>query len=414
VSPSGSGAGTGACPYGASLPACVATVWPNVVAALPRGWRTGLSEARRVSPRVWRIEQSDGRILALKLAAEHAPLDVEVQALRWLGRHRCSVPAVLAVSPERPPHWVALEWCGDQTLDAAAQGAGAARRARLGRELAVVLAEIEAAFAPFTARAQADAPRWQAQTRALRAQAAPWFAQAPATLAWLLGRDLPPEVASSLRRAGEVALRAPLGAGSLDYSASNVVVGPDRLVVVDFAAIGVDWPARRFVQYGTATGAAAREPPRGTFATVVTPGALRAYAARTAALQRAPVEAVEQEVDAHDLLLLLAAGEHLRLIQAGRAEAERALAWANVPERRRALLALIRRRLVRHGPAEAVRSWVRTQTEPPQHGEHGAVERDPRRARCERKLDRLNWPAADERSRIASTPSPAAGQVPPR
>jgi hypothetical protein len=338
-------------------------VWPSVVAALPPAWRAGLKDARQVSPRVWRIELSAGRVLALKLAAERAPLDVEVQALHWLGRHRCSVPAVLAVSSERPPQWVALEWCGDQTLDVAAQGAGAARRARLGRELALALAEIEGAFAPFTARAQADAARWQAQIQALRAQAAPWLAQAPATLAWLLGRDVPRKVGSSLRLAGEVALHAPAAAGSLDYSASNVVVGRGRLVVVDFAAIGVDWPARRFVQYGTATGAAAREPPRGTFATVITPEAVCAYAARAAALQGATVEAVQEMVDAHDLLLLLAAGEHLRLIQAGRAEAERALAWANVPERRQALLALIQRPLVRHGPAAAVRSWVRARTE---------------------------------------------------
>jgi hypothetical protein len=170
-------------------------------------------------------------------------------------------------------------------------------------------------------------------------------------------------VATALEATLRLALEAPPDAGSLDYNARNVVLweatgGPAgaSLAIVDFAASGVDWPARRLVQYGTATGAGV---PGGTFRTVIGPGAVAAYAAAVAPLWEQQAAAVAQAVDAHDVLLLLTAAAGLASVAAGTAHPERAGAWADGEGRRRALLALLRRALLPSGPAEALRAALR-------------------------------------------------------
>ncbi len=333
----------------------LAALWPEVEALLPEDRRAPLARAEPVSARVWRVALANGTVLALKLAAGNEAsaraLAMEARALAWLGRRSCPVPQVVAQPAEALPRWLALSWHGDQTLEALLAAAKPPQRARLGQQLAEAATCVEAAFQPLTAAERDNPPGWEARVRALRAQAAPWIAAAPEALAWLLERTLDRQTQAWLNEALTLAADAEPSIGSLDYNAQNAVLDGRRLTLLDFSAVGVDWPERRFVQYGTAAA--------GGFASAICPSSVRRYAALSAPLRSLDTAAVERLVDAHDLWLLLVAAQQLRAVAEGRAAAERAHAWRNVPERRQQLLRLLRRRLVRHGPAEAVRRRLR-------------------------------------------------------
>ena len=77
---------------------------------------------------------------------------------------------------------------------------------------------------------------------------------------------------------------------------------------------------------------------------------MRRYANAVSARRGQEVATVEAAVDAHEVLLLLAAGAGLRAVEAGTAHPERARAWADVAGRREALRRLLRRPLAGLGP----------------------------------------------------------------
>jgi hypothetical protein len=336
-------------------------VWPEVGAALPAPYQGEVVAARRAggAGRVWRIDLAGGRALALKLAAG-APLGSEARTLDWLGQRGAPVPGVLALDgAQEPARWLALEWAGDLTLDDALVEATPARRATLGRRLALAVAAVEAAFGPVSEGLRRQ-PEWGVRVAALREQAAPWAEAAPDALEWLLGGfGVGTRAGGAQRALGETVALALGGApevGSLDYNPRNVVLGrfgnrKGRLTLVDFPATGVDWPERRLVQYATGTG--------GTFRSALGPAGVRAYAAAVAPRRGVDPDLVVATVDAHEVLLLLAAAAGLRAVAEGAAHPERAKAWRDVAGRREALLALLRRPVAGGGPAAAVRAAVR-------------------------------------------------------
>jgi hypothetical protein len=348
------------------IPPALVPVWRDVAVALPASHRGEPREVRPAGPaespsaRVWRVTLEDGPKLALKLAAPGAPLDAEAWGLRWLGERGAPVPAVLAVDPTQPAAWLALAWCGDTTLDEAVQTATSWKLATLGRRLAVAASAVERAYRPVTAGLRRQAT-WHERVAALREQTSPWIAAAPEALAWLgegrrAGGDRAAE--NLLERTLAAALGAEADVGSLDYNARNVVLGerPSVMTLLDFAATGVDWPERRFVQYGTATGAGLTG---GDFRSVIGPASVRAYATTVAPQREADEHDVARAVDAHDVLLLLTAATGLRAVAGGVAHPERAQGWADVSARRVALRRLLRRRLVVDGPAEDLRATLR-------------------------------------------------------
>ncbi|HJR50314.1 MAG TPA: hypothetical protein VJ794_04360, partial [Gemmatimonadales bacterium] len=196
-----------------------------------------------------------------------------------------------------------------------------------------------------------------ARVAALQQQAAGWIAAAPPALAWLLGASLDHTREALLAAALAPATHSVPTLGSLDYNARNVVLDGDRLTLIDFAAVGADWPERRFVQYGTATGAGSVDD---GFASVVSSVSVTAYAAEVAQLRSVPVADMVHRVDAHDLLLLLTAAHHLRMIEAGQAHPDRAAAWADIPRRKAQLIPLLQRPLAPDGPAEEFRAQLRS------------------------------------------------------
>ncbi|HEX2184559.1 MAG TPA: hypothetical protein VHN78_03520, partial [Chloroflexota bacterium] len=93
--------------------------WPAIAPHLPAPWQeTPLAAApagppTRRSARVWKVTFPGGRALALKLAAPGAPVDGEGRVLSWLRHQGAPVPAVVAIAPQTPAPWLALEWCGE-------------------------------------------------------------------------------------------------------------------------------------------------------------------------------------------------------------------------------------------------------------------------------------------------------------
>jgi hypothetical protein len=340
------------------LPAPLERLWPAVRRALPADWQASVAGARpagspgRLSARVWRVALQDGRVLSLKLAAPEAPVHREAQVLRWLGARGCAVPTVLAVDHQPAPEWLAVEWCGDETLDERAQGSnrqGGDALDHLGVQLARALASVERAFASLATSRTNALPT-------LRAQLTPWRDNATETLQWLFGTAWSPEVIRALEDTFSLAEASTPSVGSLDYHAHNVVLDGPRLTMIDFGAVGFDWAARRLAQYAAATGAGRVD---GTFLSVLGPAAVTQFADEVARVQGTDALLLAQTVDAHDAVLFLIAAAQLRLVLTGRSHPERATSWRNTESRRLHLQHLLRRSLTTDGPAERLRSLLR-------------------------------------------------------
>lgn len=338
-----------------ALPEDFLARWADVERALPAGWRSPATAASPVTPRVWKVTLAGGRALAIKLAVLAAPVDRETQVLRFLKRRGCPVPAVAAAAAG-PNGWLCTVWCGDVTMDDWLQPrAGPQPLDAAGNALGGAVLDVEEALLAVTPVSPAVATR-----EALREHGAAWMRSHGAALRWLFDGAAPARAEEAL---AEVSTRAFTGVpapGSLDYNARNVVLdahsAPPRVTLVDFAATGFDWSERRLVQYGLAAGS--REP-RGTFASVITPAVVWSFAERAARTRRDSPAHVAEQVDAHDVLLLLTAAAQLALVEAGRAEGDRARSWSNVAERKERLLALLRRPLAGAGPAERLRACLR-------------------------------------------------------
>ena len=236
------------------------------------------------------------------------------------------MPGVISASSDE----LVTEWCGQQTLDDALQ----AGLAVSGAALSEAVSGVGRALATL-------APAPSAAHDALRAQLAPWLAALPAALRWLSGAYEERLMAEVI----QLALECPPEAGSLDYTARNVLVGAtgEQVWLIDFAATGFDWTERRLAQYALSAGAGR---PTGVF---------------RSALDATICGALEDPtgVDAHEVILLLTAAGHLRQVETGEAHDERSLAWANVAERKASLLTLLRRPVAESGPAAELRAALR-------------------------------------------------------
>ena len=277
----------------------------------------------RITARVTRVTLPDGRTAAVKRAAPNAPVDQEAAVLRFLHARGCAVPEVISASSEE----LVTEWCGQHTLDDAMQTGLPVSGAALSEAVCGV-GHALAAVAPTPSSAH----------DALRAQLAPWLASLPAAQRWLSGASDARLLAAVVQRA----LECPPEAGSLDYTARNVLVSAagGRVWLIDFAATGFDWTERRLAQYALSAGAGR---PHGVF---------------HSALDATVCGALDDQtgIDAHEVVLLLTAAEHLRQVETGDAHDERSRAWGNVAERKASLFELLRRPLAGSGPAAELRA----------------------------------------------------------
>jgi hypothetical protein len=149
--------------------------------------------------------------------------------------------------------------------------------------------------------------------------------------------------AQELDRAADAVTTGPWSYGSLDCSASNLLLADDHAYVIDLSILGAEWRERRSVRYAVATGSAR---PEGRYAGLFDADAAARYA--TLITGDESPEAVAQLLDLHHLLVLLAA----------LARHNRSPANPPDPQRRRSLLELARRPLAPGGIAGALRALL--------------------------------------------------------
>jgi hypothetical protein len=281
----------------------------------------------RVTERVTRETLLDGRVVALKRASPGAPVKREADILRYLYKRGCAVPEVISAGEDE----LVTLWCGHETLDDALQAGRPVSGAALAeavRKVSLVLSRV--------------APIPPIAKDALAAQLKPWAEALPEAWSWLLGAAPPKRL---LDETIAYAVACEPAAGSLDYTARNVLVDESgqRVWLIDFAATGFDWTERRLAQYALGAGGGRVE---GVFRSALTIGAYLS-------------ESDPAATDAHEVVLLLTAAEHLREVEAGTAHEERQTAWRNVEQRKASLIELLRRPLAGHGPAARLRAALR-------------------------------------------------------
>ena len=281
-----------------------------------------------VARRVARVALADGRVVAVKVSARDAPAAREAATLRFLHDRGASVAQPLAWGDDGDG-WLATVWAGDVTLDAALAGASDAPVEALGLGLVEALATVEAAFAPLTA---VGAPPGAVATAG--ELIAPWVEAAPPALEWL-GVEARWASVAYVAASGEAAIASPLTVGPLDYHAGNVVTGAST-TIVDLAAVGWDWPARRVAQYTFATGAS----PGGTFRSALARPVVEAAASMLALVHGGSKARWSEAIAAHAHVLVATAAWHLRGVATGRADPERMASWGDVDRRRASLKAV--------------------------------------------------------------------------
>ncbi len=330
---------------------------------------TSLSPAdpRRPEGRVWRGRLTDGREVAVKLAARAeqsratatAPdrLALEAQVLAQLRPRGAPVPELLAAAPGV----LVTRWCGGITLDDWSQRlAAAARRAPVGAAGRGLL-RLEAAFGQFPGAAAAVERRRSAWLAARRRE----YRAAHEVVRrlmdqWPVARSQEGTMAAEWKALWAVLAASRLTLGPLDVHARNVLLNHEsspggrrrwRATFLDMGAVGPDSPARRLVHYTFALGA---WQPAGRCVRGLTPALAQGWARAAAAQWPDVSDMYVQQLDAYALLAELLLWEQVEAVVAGR-RPDLAAAWAAPAERRRQVAGIVRRPLARDGPAQALR-----------------------------------------------------------
>ena len=324
------------------------------------------ADPRRPEGRVWRGRLTDGRVVAVKLAARSDQpqetataqdrLALEAQVLAQLRPRGAPVPELIAAEPGI----LVTGWCAGATLDDWNQcRSPAARRAPVAATGRGLL-RLEAAFAQLPGAAavvERRRPVWVAARRrefcAAREVVQRLVDQRPAMRGQ--GHIFADEWEALL----SVMAASRLTLGPLDVNARNVLLdhgtssgGRRRwwATFLDMGAIGPDSPARRLVHYTFALGA---WQPAGRCVRGLTPAIARNWAAAAAQWPGDPVEHV-QRLDAFALLAELALLGQVQAILAGQ-RPDLAAAWPSLDERRRQVARIVRRPLAAWGPAHTIR-----------------------------------------------------------
>ena len=331
----------------------------------------GLSPAdpRRPEGRVWRGTLTDGREVAVKLAARSdqpqattaAPdrLALEAQVLAQLRLRGAPVPGLIAAEPDV----LVTQWCAGATLDDWSQRRSAAARRAPVAAAGRGLLRLEAAFGQFPGAAAAAAaaerrrPAWLAarrqEYRAAREVAQRLTGQRPAP------RGQERTIAEEWEALWVVVAASRLTLGPLDVNARNVLLSHEassgsrrwRATFLDMGAIGPDSPARRLVHYTFALGAWQRA---GRCVRGLTPAVAQGWAGAAATQWSSEPEMHLQQLDAYALLAELLLLGQVQAVLAGK-RPDLAAAWSAPAERLGQVARIVRRPLAVHGPAHTIR-----------------------------------------------------------
>ena len=314
------------------------------------GGRRSVRAARRVVRDVWRLWLDSGdRVVAKRhpaadgLAVPAAdPLVVEAEVLARLAVAGAAVPQFLgADAAERV---AVFSDVGTWTLDDWLQARPGADPHLWAARAVDAVGGVEQALAGATASLQRWVPAWAQKSALTRAWAAA-IRQAQTGLAWLVPPPGREAAACLAELADDLARRSPT-LGSADYNPGNVVVDPvaGTVCLIEFSALGWDWPERRLVQYTTSLGA--RRPD----------GQLTPLLNVAAVDQAATLGFDAVAIDGHWLVFLLNLAAVLAQVERAAVTGPTRL-WAGT-ERRRQLQAALSVPLAASGPAAACRRCI--------------------------------------------------------
>ncbi len=298
--------------------------------------------ARRQS--VYRIESAAGERLALKLFAYSgergsSPESLNTEAVSLTELHRLGCPVPRLVAAERELSALAMEWIDGETLELRLQ-----RSPLVEAESTAVLrslAAMETAYQGLTVRhdpALAAAAHRELIARTRHELAA--LADSPLADIVSADRDRWAEI---FETAAAAVTAGPWSYGSLDCSASNLLLAEGGAFVLDLSILGAEWRERRTVRYAVATGIGRSD---GGYASLFNQETAAQYATLVAGEESAAV--IAGRLDLNHVLVLL--GALARSTDSPDAPASR--------RRRQSLLNLARRPLTPGGIAGALRDLI--------------------------------------------------------
>ncbi len=204
---------------------------------------------------VYRVTDRKGAQRLLKLFLEHDrrgadgdALATEAAALRQLHGLGCPVPELIA--SDAAVGAIATEWLPGDTLELRLQSGAIGPEER--RAIVRALIAVDVAFRGLTETQGAerrDRVKKELRSR-LREERSdlkvgpPWFVRPGHTDRWN----------RTLDEAIELLIFGEWSHGSLDCSASNIILSNGRAYVIDLSILGAEWCERRAVRYGIATG----------------------------------------------------------------------------------------------------------------------------------------------------------------
>ena len=258
------------------------------------------SSARRS---VYRVTDRKGTQRLLKLfldddrrGADDDALATEAAALRQLHGLGCPVPELIASDAAMGA--IATEWLPGGTLESRLQNGAIGPEER--RAVIRTLVAVDIAFRGIT-RTQ-GAERRERVKKELGARlredisdlkvGPPWFVRPGHNGRWNHALD----------EAVELLIIGEWSHGSLDCSASNIILANGRAYVIDLSILGAEWCERRAVRYGIATGSGRDG---GGSRTLFDSATASFYSDMAGAVESG--DEIEVRLDLHHLLLLLRA-----------------------------------------------------------------------------------------------------------
>ena len=204
---------------------------------------------------VYRVADRKGTQRLLKLfldddrrGADEDALATEAAALRQLHGLGCPVPELIA--SDAAVGAIATEWLPGDTLESRLQSGAIGPEER--RAVVRALVAVDIAFRGLTEAQEAErrervktelGSRLREDILDLKA-GPPWFVRPGHTGRWNRALD----------EAIELLIIGEWSHGSLDCSASNIVLANGLAYIIDLSILGAEWRERRAVRYGIATG----------------------------------------------------------------------------------------------------------------------------------------------------------------
>ncbi len=209
-------------------------------------------------PTVYRATFQNGRSYAVKTAPVSQPASLarnavatEAAVVRGLSALGCNVPRLVAFDASLGV--IITEWLDGPTLEQRLSSDGpdgldaaAIMRACLSIEIGID-----------SVRKRLPDQRSESAARALLRETAPIFESVRLAAEFLRSSSEPPsgDVDEAISRLERHIVAGRWTMGTRDYNASNMILTAEGPYLIDFSAIGADWPERRLVGRMIATGA---------------------------------------------------------------------------------------------------------------------------------------------------------------